>query len=423
MAQREKTSSPGFPLPRHFRYRLDLSRHVTPRLIKGQPVHNWFYFPHSFSPQLVELLLDEWNILPGSLVLDPFVGAGTTLCVARSKGINSLGLDISPLSVFISNTKIQSYDAESICEALQEVENDLLSEEDVDVSRVDRLTRAFTDGEFRILRRLQLTVLRQPDPIQNLLLLGLLRVQQQFSRAVPDGGWFRWVERSPAKEDIWPCFQSTIESMVEDLEHWPDTEASAIALCHDARRLNELQQTRPELSDGCHAIITSPPYPNRHDYSRIFQIELLTLGLDESDIFSLRYNSLRSHVEARKPDCPLPSFEMPRPLREALSWFPKDADRRLRPMIEGYFEDMNAVLRSAYDLLVPGGHIALVVGNVRHAGVLFPVDEILLSLGLALGFEPVTSLVARLRGNSAQQMGMYGRMPARESIVIMQKPR
>ena len=91
-------------------------------------------------------------------------------------------------------------------------------------------------------------------------------------------------------------------------------------------------------------------------------------------------------------------------------------------MLEGYFEDMNAVLYSAYNTLAPGGHIALVVGNVRHAGVMVPVDQILLELGQALGYMPQTSWVARLRGNSAQQMGKYGRVPARESVVILRKP-
>lgn len=90
-------------------------------------------------------------------------------------------------------------------------------------------------------------------------------------------------------------------------------------------------------------------------------------------------------------------------------------------MLCGYFEDMNAVLHSARDLLARNGHMALVVGNVRHAGVMIPVDEILLEIGASLGYEPQKSWVARLRGNSAQQMGRFGREPARESIVILRK--
>ena len=40
--------------------------------------------------------------------------------------------------------------------------------------------------------------------------------------------------------------------------------------CEDARSL-------PLRSDSVDAVLTSPPYPNRHDYSRVFHIELLLL--------------------------------------------------------------------------------------------------------------------------------------------------
>ncbi len=61
------------------------------------------------------------------------------------------------------------------------------------------------------------------------------------------------------------------------------------------------------------------------------------------------------------------------------------------------------------------------VGNVRHAGVMVPVDEILVGVGAQVGFAREAVWVARLRGNSAQQMGEFGREPARESIVCLRK--
>ncbi|HIQ01500.1 MAG TPA: hypothetical protein EYH30_05155 [Anaerolineales bacterium] len=38
--------------------RLDLSRAATPRLLRRRPVHRWFAFPHSYSPELVEAVLE-----------------------------------------------------------------------------------------------------------------------------------------------------------------------------------------------------------------------------------------------------------------------------------------------------------------------------------------------------------------------------
>ncbi len=409
-------------LPNHFEYRLDLARHVTPRLLKDQPVHNWFYFPHSFSPQLVEILLREWQLPEGATVLDPFVGAGTTLYAARQQRYNALGTDISPLSVFISNTKVGTYYTQQIQETKQAVIDTVNDGEEVILERTERLQRAFTDAEFTTLTRVRQAVLAQPEAVRDLLLLALLRVQQDVSRAVPDGGWFRWIERECQEGKILSGFTHFVESMLADV-----TQASKlnVTLCearqHDARQLQDLLTIYPQLTNGCQAIITSPPYPNRHDYSRIFQIELLTLGLDEAEIFALRHESLRSNVEARPPEGDLPKFEVPKRLVDTLNLLPDDADRRIEPMLFGYFEDMNAVLHSAYQILTPGGYIGLVVGNVRHCGVMVPVDEILVAMGESLGYRPLTSWVARLRGNSAQQMGKYGREPARESIVLLRR--
>lgn len=62
--------------------------------------YSWFTFPHSYSAELVAELLREWELGPNNLVLDPFVGAGTTLVACQDADIPSIGIDLShwPLS-------------------------------------------------------------------------------------------------------------------------------------------------------------------------------------------------------------------------------------------------------------------------------------------------------------------------------------
>jgi hypothetical protein len=97
-------------------------------------------------------------------------------------------------------------------------------------------------------------------------------------------------------------------------------------------------------------------------------------------------------------------------------------DKRIPRMIIGYFEDIFLTLISLKKSAKQGAKLAFVVGNVRHSGVMIPVDEIIVAIGLQLGFTHSGSWVLRLRGNSAQQMGRYGREPSRESIVMLQLP-
>jgi hypothetical protein len=66
--------------------------------------------------------------------------------------------------------------------------------------------------------------------------------------------------------------------------------------------------------------------------------------------------------------------------------------------------------------------VAFVVGNVQYRGIPIAVDELTAAVGEQAGLKCDRLLVARYRGNSAQQMGRYGRKPSRESVVVFGKP-
>ena len=198
---------------------------------------------------------------------------------------------------------------------------------------------------------------------------------------------------------------------------WPDDGPPVRACLADAREL-------PRLSQSVDGLISSPPYANRHDYSRVFHIDLLLLGLAESHVTQLRHDSVRSHVEAKSPKRltgRLKEFRMPESLELVLDKLPSDADARIKTLLEGYFEDIFLSLVEIERVLRPGGRAAYVVGNVRHAGVMVPVDEILADLATSAGLVFDVAWVIRHRGNSAQQMGQYGREPARETVVHFTK--
>jgi len=63
----------------------------------------------------------------------------------------------------------------------------------------------------------------------------------------------------------------------------------------------------------------------------------------------------------------------------------------------------------------------MVVDNVRFEGELSPVDLVLSEMAEEAGFQVEQITVARYKGNSSQQMGKYGRVPVRESIVLWRK--
>jgi hypothetical protein len=50
-----------------------------------------------------------------------------------------------------------------------------------------------------------------------------------------------------------------------------------------------------------------------------------------------------------------------------------------------------------------------------------PVDLVLSEMAEEAGFVVKQILVARYKGNSSQQMGKFGRVPVRESVLLWQK--
>lgn len=396
------------PLPDGFEYRLDLRHHVTPRLLKDQPVHRWFWFPHSFSPQLIDEVLAAYPIPKEGRILDPFMGAGTTVLRAHERGYAAVGTDLSPLSLFVSRVKLTSLDKDKLRDALGFILDYTPASTWAPIPQ--RLQKAFTRDELAHIFGIRERIQSLPRPLANFFLLALLRVQQRLSRAVPDGGWFRWVEKENQSEKIVQWFEQQARLQINDMEQRNGVQVQVFQ--DDARSL--------ERVDGkFDRVITSPPYPNRHDYSRIFHVELLSLGVGEDKIKEFRRLSVRSHVEAQSPSRQAVGYHIPLRLQQVIEQLPDHIDARIPLMLKGYFEDMYLVLKAIRPLLRRGALCAFVVGNVRHAGVMVPVDEILISIGAQLGYSFEKAWVARLRGNSAQQMGRFGREPARESIVFL----
>lgn len=80
-------------------------------------VHRLHPYKGKFIPQLVEYFLDSHLNLfkkqvffkKGNVILDPFMGSGTTLIQSAELGLHSIGIDISDFNCLISKVKMKNY--------------------------------------------------------------------------------------------------------------------------------------------------------------------------------------------------------------------------------------------------------------------------------------------------------------------------
>ena len=66
--------------------------------------HNFYNYPARFSPQFTRAIITAFS-KPGDVILDPFMGGGTSIVEAMSCGRLAVGVDINELAYFITNVK------------------------------------------------------------------------------------------------------------------------------------------------------------------------------------------------------------------------------------------------------------------------------------------------------------------------------
>lgn len=400
--------------------RLEWRWWVTPKLLKTKPIHRWHVFPHSFTSELVHALIDEWNLGPEDRILDPFSGAGTTILAAKEKEIPATGYDISPMAVLASRVKVANYDIPKLEEPWTVLRREL------NLTNRERVSKPYPELVEKALPGKLLVAFDSIDRIidnlpcssreKDFFRLALLATIPRYSRAVATGGWLRWVDKRTNTRSIPRVLSERVDMMLNDLEQ----SASPTRNAWDVRQADSRQL--PDRTPTYSAVITSPPYANRHDYTRVFGVELMFGLLDWEETRAIRYQSFHSHPEARPQRPTSNGYTVPTVLHNSLQEIGrKGKDPRVTTMLEGYFLDIYLCLKEVSRVCKPGAKVAFVLGNAQYVGVPVLVDEVTAEIGEQVGLKCERIIVARYRGNSAQQMGEFGRHPSRESVVVFTK--
>ncbi len=130
----------------------ELSFEWVPERERTKHVHRIHPYKGKFIPQLVEYFLQRY-FSRGDIVMDPFMGSGTTLVQAMEMGIHSIGIDISPFNCLIAETKLQEYDIEKTRKMLLSILNDTLKfikeqDNNEEEAKIDALIQKYNSKYF-----------------------------------------------------------------------------------------------------------------------------------------------------------------------------------------------------------------------------------------------------------------------------------
>ncbi len=336
---------------------------------KHEPIHNWYHYKEGFSRQLVDILLKKFDVQKDHVVLDPFMGVGTTLLACKQSGIRSIGFDVSPLCAFVSQVKTVDYNSEELDKQAREI----LSLKFVRPERVPKnewLRKAFSKYVLEDITFYKNKIFEIKDEkIRDFLILGLMDSAMSCSYIYKDGAFVRVQKRSvpPLKK----FYKYKIKKMLKDLERANVPKIEAKVDMGDARNL-------PLEDKSVDFIITSPPYLNKIEYTKIYKTE-----------YSLFF---------REPDTQIMSF-----VNEAEEGYWRDMRKSL--------EEMKRVCR---------GKIAIVIGGGCFQDHAVLVDEKLAEIAEEIGFKVDEILVARNSWCTRARTEKVGQI--RESVIILTSP-
>lgn len=105
---------------------------------REENLHRFFMYPGMMVPKTQTLIVDEiTHFTPHNpWVMDPFMGAGTSLLSCMEFGYNVFGQDINPFAVLLAKAKTATYDIDTLSESFYTIMDMLQSDntQDIDVN-------------------------------------------------------------------------------------------------------------------------------------------------------------------------------------------------------------------------------------------------------------------------------------------------
>lgn len=409
---------------------------------KAAPCHGWFKFREGYSHTLIKELLNRSGITREEYVLDPFCGCGTTIVEAAYNGYSGIGIDINPLSAFVSRIKCRNYtdeEIETLKNALPGIFQDMRG---ANMSREYRqkygeVEKFFNEHNFERLLSIRQTLDAHKEVLgirlYELLLCAYLCIIEEVSDRKRDGNGLRM--QVTRVTDVEAFYRQKTEEMIEDVEKYRmPADLTLILECGDAMKLSEIVERYSDSMDkDLGAIIYSPPYANSFDYFESYKMEIILADYasDKKGIGDYRQQAVESFIGradrrhetrdfiewmSREIESAIPEKESRTGKRDART-------RKVPGMIRGYFSDMEKVIEESAAVLRAGKKCYIVVDQSAYLGKIVPTDLFLGAIAREHGFHVNEIIVCRNAKTSGQQLQLYPYLNTslRESIVVLEK--
>ena len=359
--------------------------------------HGLHRFAAKYVPQVPAWALDTFGGRR-AVVLDPFMGSGTTLVEGVLRGATTIGVDIDPLARFIARAKVTPVDHERIADLGRELERRWRAPaaetgRRLPMPDVSDVAHWFGDAQWGWLQSLRESILDLDctDDERTFLLVVFSSTLRWVSNADDQSqktyvsGTYR--KTPPAVGDVfWRFFRRAVDGLA-DLNRKRHSEA--VTVIPDG-----VDATQLHLAPGSVDLaVTSPPYLDSVDYPYNMMLEYFWLGPVLGVPDRKAFNALRRRPIGAKN--PAERMALPPALAGAV---PLDAmPPTRRAAATTYFALMERHFTEMARVLAPGARYVFVVGNSQTAGGLVPLHDALVRLAAGAGLSLERAFGYRIR--------------------------
>ena len=336
--------------------------------------HGYHTYPAMMIPQVCRTLINKYKPQGKfELVLDPYMGSGTTLVESLVAGINSIGTDLNPLARMMSKVKTTHYDSQKIKDQLQNIifSCSFYSSHKVKNTNFDRISNySFWYSEDVLLRlsflSQEIETLESNKDFFNLILAETVR-ESSFTRK-GEFKRFRIKEENikKFKPDVFKIFEQKANRNLKGLVTFNKIKNKTKVNIYDFNPIYGIPES--VLKKGSvDMVVTSPPYGDSRTtvaYGQFSRWANEWFGFDNAG--NLDTQLMGGH----KTDKEL--FET-KSLRETLDKI-KSIDVKRYYEVVSFLNDYSMSMRNVAYSVRKGGVVCYVVGNRTVKGIQIDLD-------------------------------------------------
>lgn len=360
--------------------------------------HGIHKYPAKFIPQIPRYCIESYSKV-GDMVLDPFMGSGTTLLESYICGRESLGIDIHPLARMIAKVKTTPLNPEQLDAVAARLVPEVKADEDDNDSWIPEIPNRehwFKQSVLSELATIKKHVWSLPDgDSKDFFKICLSSIVRKVSNSdndslIPEVTSYqkRLDEQGKTSYDALSKFENTVKNkLIDASDLWRISNEvkerykrspSVKIIGNDARDI-DLDDSAVDLA------VTSPPYASAVHYVSVHKLEMFWLGLlrDTSELDGRIVGTSRAYVSEYRSWEPKTRIER---LQRILSQL-DEKDKKSAYIVYKYFEGMKKNLDEVNRVLKRNSKYCVVVGENTFRKVRIPTYKILADIAAQSGFE------------------------------------